>query len=98
MGDQRLGAAELTVKVRDVVTLLEADGWRHERQRGSHRIFRHPVKAGSVTVAGKANADIPRGTLASVRRQAGLKQRPRLPDFGPRQRQRGSEKQRERDD
>ena len=53
--------------------MLEADGWRQERQRGSHRIFRHPTKPGSVTVAGKGNADIPPGTLGSIRRQAGLK-------------------------
>lgn len=92
-----MGAAELTVKVREAINLLEQDGWRLERQRGSHRIFRHPIKAGSVTLAGKANADIPRGTLGSVRRQAGLKQRPRLPAFGPRQQHRTTEEKRERD-
>jgi predicted RNA binding protein YcfA (HicA-like mRNA interferase family) len=62
------------VKVREVIRLLEADGWRQERQRGSHRIFRHPTKGGSVTVAGKSNVDLPPGTLASIRRQAGLDQ------------------------
>jgi len=55
-----------------VIKQLEEDGWHQERQRGSHRIFRHPNKRGSVTVAGKPNADLPPGTLASVRRQAGL--------------------------
>jgi predicted RNA binding protein YcfA (HicA-like mRNA interferase family) len=90
-------AAELAVKVRQAINLLQADGWRQERQRGSHRIFRHPIKPGSVTLAGKASADIPRGTLGSIRRQAGLKQRPRLPSFGPTQRHRRSEQRRERD-
>jgi predicted RNA binding protein YcfA (HicA-like mRNA interferase family) len=85
------------VKVRDVINLLEADGWRQERQRGSHRTFRHPIKSGSVTVAGKAGAEIPRGTLGSVRRQAGLKHKPRLPNFGPAQRHRRTEEKRERD-
>jgi predicted RNA binding protein YcfA (HicA-like mRNA interferase family) len=90
-----MGAAELVVKVRDAINLLEADGWRIGRQNGSHRQFRHPVKAGTVTVAGKPSADMPRGTLGSVRRHAGLKQRRRLPDRGSRQRQ--TEEQRGRD-
>lgn len=62
------------MKVRDVIKLLEAEGWHQERQRGSHRIFRHLTKAGSVTVAGKPSTDLPPGTLASIRRQAGLDQ------------------------
>ncbi len=41
-------------------------------QRGSHRIFRHESKAGTVTVAGHPGEDVPPGTLASIRRQAGL--------------------------
>lgn len=61
------------VKVREVIKLLEADGWLQERQRGSHRIFRHPNRTGSVTVAGKPSADLPPGTLGSIRRQAGLR-------------------------
>jgi predicted RNA binding protein YcfA (HicA-like mRNA interferase family) len=61
------------VKVREVIKLLEAAGWRQDRQRGSHRIFRHQSKPGSVTVAGKPSAELPPGTLASIRRQAGLK-------------------------
>jgi len=59
------------VKVREVIKLLEDDGWRLERQRGSHRIFRHASKPGTVTVAGKPSTDLPPGTLASIRRQAG---------------------------
>jgi predicted RNA binding protein YcfA (HicA-like mRNA interferase family) len=65
------------VKVRDVIKRLEADGWRQERQRGSHRIFRHPTKPGSVTVAGKPSVEIPPGTLGSIRRQAGLRDKPK---------------------
>ena len=38
--------------MRDVIKLIEQDGWRFERQRGSHRIYRHPTKPGTVTVAG----------------------------------------------
>jgi predicted RNA binding protein YcfA (HicA-like mRNA interferase family) len=44
-----------------------------DRQRGSHRQFRHPNKPGTVTVAGNLGAELKPGTLASVMRQAGLK-------------------------
>ena len=62
------------MKVRDLIRLLEVDGWRQVRQRGSHRQFHHATKRGTVTVAGKPGAEIPPGTLASVLKQAGLKQ------------------------
>jgi predicted RNA binding protein YcfA (HicA-like mRNA interferase family) len=60
------------VKIRDLVERLANDGWFLVRVRGSHRQFRHPVKRGTVTVAGNPNADIPIGTLKSVLKQAGL--------------------------
>lgn len=61
------------MKVRDVVKLLEADGWWLARQRGSHRQFKHGTKIGLVTVAGKPGEDLAPGTLGSVLKQAGLK-------------------------
>jgi len=39
------------MKVRDVIRRIESDGWRFARQRGSHRVYRHPHKPGTVTVA-----------------------------------------------
>jgi len=61
------------VKVRDVISLIESDGWVQVRIKGSHRQFRHPTKPGIVTVAGKPGVDVPPGTLNSVLKQAGLK-------------------------
>jgi predicted RNA binding protein YcfA (HicA-like mRNA interferase family) len=61
------------VKVRDVISLIESDGWVHVRTKGSHRQFRHQTKPGIVTVAGKPGVDVPPGTLNSVLKQAGLK-------------------------
>ena len=61
------------VKVRDAIKLLEADGWRHIRTAGSHRQYRHNSKPGTVTVAGKPGAEVPRGTLNSILKRAGLK-------------------------
>jgi len=40
------------VTVREVIKLIEADGWYLDRQRSSHRQFKHPTKPGLVTVAG----------------------------------------------
>jgi predicted RNA binding protein YcfA (HicA-like mRNA interferase family) len=61
------------VKVRDLIRLLEADGWYLARTRGSHRQFRHDVKPGTITVAGKNSVDVPRGTVNGILKQAGLK-------------------------
>jgi predicted RNA binding protein YcfA (HicA-like mRNA interferase family) len=60
------------VKVRDLIHLLEAAGWRLKRTKGSHRQFRHPNKRMIVTVAGQPGKDVPVGTLKAVLRCAGL--------------------------
>ena len=62
------------MKVRDVIKLIEADGWYFHRQRGSHRQYRHPTKPGKVTVAGKPSDEMAPGTLGSIFRQAGIDQ------------------------
>ncbi|WP_337174526.1 type II toxin-antitoxin system HicA family toxin [Paludisphaera sp.] len=49
---------------------LARDGWVLLRTRGDHRQFRHPSKAGKVTVAGHLGDDVHPKTLASFRRQA----------------------------
>jgi predicted RNA binding protein YcfA (HicA-like mRNA interferase family) len=61
------------MKVRDVIRMLEDDGWYLARTRDSHRQYKHPTKTGTVTVLGKPNVDVPPGTLNSVLKQAGLK-------------------------
>ena len=62
------------MKVRDLIKAVEEDGWELVRTRGSHRQFHHPVKRGTVTIAGKSAIDVPPGTLNSVLKQAGLKE------------------------
>jgi predicted RNA binding protein YcfA (HicA-like mRNA interferase family) len=61
------------MKVRDLIALIEADGWFQVRMKGSHRQFHHRGKPGTVTVSGKPSVDIPPGTLNSALKQAGLK-------------------------
>ena len=60
------------MKYREIVKLIEADGWRLSRQRGSHRQYQHETKPGVVTIAGQSNRDVPKGTAANILRQAGL--------------------------
>jgi predicted RNA binding protein YcfA (HicA-like mRNA interferase family) len=52
------------VKVRELITLIEADSWLQVRP---------PSKPGTVTVSGKPSIDVPTGTLNSALKQAGLK-------------------------
>jgi predicted RNA binding protein YcfA (HicA-like mRNA interferase family) len=59
--------------VREVIHLIEADGWYLVATKGSHRQFKHPSKTGRVTIAGKPSDDLAPGTLNSVLKQAGLK-------------------------
>ena len=61
------------MKVREVIRLLESDGWFLVATKGSHRQFKHSVKRGRVTVPAHLNDELKPGTLNSVLKQAGLK-------------------------
>ena len=61
-------------KVRDAIRLVERDGWRVVRTRGSHRQYRHPEKPGTVTIPGKPGDDLPPGTWDSIMKRSGLKE------------------------
>jgi predicted RNA binding protein YcfA (HicA-like mRNA interferase family) len=63
----------MLMKVRDVIQLIEKNGWRLDRQRGSHRQYVHATKPGTVTVAGRLSVDVPPGTLRSILKQASLR-------------------------
>lgn len=64
-------AAKGTVK--DMIKLLDADGWVFVKKEGSHRQFKHPAKPGRVTVAGRSSRPMPTGTWINILKQAGLK-------------------------
>lgn len=61
------------MKIRDVIDRIEKDGWQLVKTKGSHRQFKHPTKAGRVTIAGHPGDALAPGTLNSVYKQAGLK-------------------------
>lgn len=66
---------EQCMKVREVIKILEADGWYLVSIKGDHRQFKHPAKPGRVTVAGHPSIDIPPGTLISIYKQAQIPRR-----------------------
>jgi len=62
------------MKVREVMKILESDGWSLVTVKGSHMQYKHPYKPGRVTLAGKRNDDLAPGTLNSILKQAKLKE------------------------
>ena len=60
------------MKIRDVIRLIEDNGWYLVVTKGSHRQYKHTTKAGRVTIAGQLNDDLAPGTLNSVLKQAQL--------------------------
>lgn len=61
------------MKVKEILKIVETDGWFQVRQKGSHRQFKHHVKKGTVTIAGKPSDDLAKGTIKSILIQAELK-------------------------
>ena len=61
------------MKIRDLLKLIEKDGWYRVTQSGSHRQFKHLSKPGRVTIAGHPSQDMNKGTLNNILKQAGLK-------------------------
>ncbi len=60
------------MKIRDILKILERDGWSVVATRGSHRQLKHPSKPDRVTLAGHPSDELAPGTLKSVLTQAGL--------------------------
>ena len=65
----------MPLKVSEIIKMIQADGWYLVATRGSHRQYKHPVKPGRVTIAGKPSQELPPGTERSILRQAGLVRR-----------------------
>ena len=61
------------MKIKDIIKMLEDNGWLLVRTRGSHKQYKHFTKKGLVTIAGKSSDELAKGTLNSILKQAGLK-------------------------
>jgi len=61
------------LKVREVIQLLQANGWTNVRTNGDHRVFRD--KDGRITVvSGRSGDDVRPGTFRAILRQTGIKE------------------------
>ncbi len=57
------------MKVKQIIKLLEKDGWHLVAQKGSHKQYKHPF---TIPDHGQ-NKDLAKGTENSILKQAGLK-------------------------
>ena len=55
----------------DLIRELKQAGWRLERVRGSHHVFRHPARPGIVVVP-HPKKDLGLGLVKAIKGQAGL--------------------------
>ena len=60
-------------KVKEIIKLIEKDGWFLVKTRGDHRQFKHPTKKGKVTGPGNLSDDLALNTAKSILNQTGLK-------------------------
>jgi len=61
-----------TYSSRELIKIIELDGWFLDSVTGSHHHFKHPSKKGKVTIP-HPKKDLAPGTVNSVLKQAGLK-------------------------
>jgi predicted RNA binding protein YcfA (HicA-like mRNA interferase family) len=59
--------------VRELIRTLRQAGWEQVDQKGSHRQFKKAGVNHRVTVPGNDSHEIPKGTLAAILKQAGLR-------------------------
>lgn len=57
---------------KDVLRILNADGWYEVACVGDHHQFKHPAKPGRVTLTHPVK-DVPVKNLKSIEHQAGIK-------------------------
>jgi len=68
------GTYEVDLKYRDIIKMIEEDGWFLARTNGSHRIYQPPTKPGSVPVpVHSLGNDVPMGLKQAILKQAGLR-------------------------
>lgn len=57
---------------KELIKLLEKDGWMLRGSKGSHHIFNHPSKSGHITVP-HPKKDLGIGLVQNLLKQAGIK-------------------------
>ncbi|MGY4689124.1 type II toxin-antitoxin system HicA family toxin [Salibacterium sp. K-3] len=56
---------------KEILKILEDDGWYITNIKGSHHQLKHPTKPGKVTLP-HPKKQLPTGTVKSIFKQAGL--------------------------
>lgn len=57
---------------RELIKMIEKDGWKLVNVKGSHHQYKHEIKKGKVTIP-HPKRDLPIKTANSILKQAGLK-------------------------
>jgi predicted RNA binding protein YcfA (HicA-like mRNA interferase family) len=60
------------ISSKEIESLIKSNGWYEVSQNGSHKNFKHLTKAGKITIP-MGRKDLPKGTVNSILKQAGLK-------------------------
>ncbi|MFP0196638.1 type II toxin-antitoxin system HicA family toxin [Pseudomonas sp. PHC1] len=60
------------MRSREMIRMIEEDGCYLVAVKGSHHQYKHPGKPGRVTIK-HPDSDLPKGTINSILKQAGLK-------------------------
>ncbi len=60
------------MKSRDLIKMVEAEGWEEVACKGSHHQFKHPTITGRLTIP-HPKRNLPLGTVNGILKQAGLK-------------------------
>jgi predicted RNA binding protein YcfA (HicA-like mRNA interferase family) len=62
------------MKTKELIELLEANGWVYQRTRGDHRVYYKAGMRRSISIPGKLSNDLKEGTYQGILRQAGIKE------------------------
>lgn len=69
---QKAILVHMSKKVKEVILLLQMNGWHLDRTKGDHRIFKKNGARRAIPVPGKDNKDLAEGTYRAILKEAGL--------------------------
>jgi predicted RNA binding protein YcfA (HicA-like mRNA interferase family) len=58
---------------KQIEKLVKSNGWYFERQKGSHKIYKHETIKGIVVIPFHGKKDLPKGTEQSILKKAKIK-------------------------
>ncbi|KAA6323529.1 hypothetical protein EZS27_027041 [termite gut metagenome] len=64
----------MSIKTKELIKLLEENGWVYQRTQGDHRIYYKKGARRSIPVSGKLNSDMKEGMFRNIVREAGIKE------------------------